>query len=412
MKKYTISTSEYVTKGNILMTWELFNSGIDSILPKEAVMAIKQAKKPLSIKFGADPSAPDLHLGHMVVLNKLRVLQDMGHRVQFLIGDFTAMIGDPTGKSETRKTLTNDEVAQNAQTYQDQVFKILDPSKTMVVYNSEWLSKLTSVEMIQLMAHYTVARMLERDDFSNRFKSQQSISVHEFLYPLLQGYDSVVLKSDVEIGGTDQTFNLLMGRHLQKEYGCPGQQAIVTVPILEGLDGVKKMSKSLNNHIALLDSPKDILGKTMSIPDTQIGRYFLLLTDVDRQEIANMEASIASQSVNPRDLKLRLAKQLVTTLHTIDEANRAAEEFAAVFSKGHIPEDIPNLVIKPGEILGEVLVQSGEIPSKKEFRRMIEQGAISLDGEKISDVVFVCKEVKGQVLKMGKRRFYKWVTDD
>jgi len=348
----------------------------------------------------------------MVVLNKLRLLQDMGHHVQFLIGDFTAMIGDPTGKSETRKILTKEAVAANAQTYQDQVFKILDKRKTTVVYNSEWLGMLSAAEMIQLSAQCTVARMLERDDFSKRFKSQQSISVHEFLYPLLQGYDSVVLKSDVEIGGTDQTFNLLMGRHLQKEYGCLVQQAIVTVPILEGLDGVKKMSKSLNNHIALLDTPKDILGKTMSIPDTLISRYFLLLTDVPRSEIDAMDVAIETHSINPRDLKITLAKTLVTKLHNKEEAEKAAAEFAAVFSKGQVPDEMPDLMIKESSVLGEVLLQAGEVPSKKEFRRMIDQGAISINGEKITDVFYNYDKADGDVLKMGKRRFYKLVTHD
>jgi len=394
------------------MSWALFKSGIDSILPVEAEAKLQHATTPLTIKFGADPSAPDLHLGHMVVLNKLRLLQDMGHHVQFLIGDFTAMIGDPTGKSETRKILTKEAVAANAQTYQDQVFKILDKRKTTVVYNSEWLGMLSAAEMIQLSAQYTVARMLERDDFSKRFKSQQSISVHEFLYPLLQGYDSVVLKSDVEIGGTDQTFNLLMGRHLQKEYGCLVQQAIVTVPILEGLDGVKKMSKSLNNHIALLDTPKDILGKTMSIPDTLISRYFLLLTDVPRSEIDAMDVAIETHSINPRDLKITLAKTLVTKLHNKEEAEKAAAEFAAVFSKGQVPDEMPDLMIKESSVLGEVLLQAGEVPSKKEFRRMIDQGAISINGEKITDVFYNYDKADGDVLKMGKRRFYKLVTHD
>ena len=320
--------------------FERFMSGVDTIIPETETLAALQSQS-LRIKFGADPSAPDLHLGHAVILTKLRLLQDMGHTVIFLIGDFTAMIGDPTGKSQTRKPLTKEQVVENAESYKAQVFKFLDPDKTEVVYNSEWLSKLSAVDVVKLSSSYTVARMLERDDFSKRYASGTPISVHEFLYPLFQGYDSVALKSDVEVGGTDQTFNLLMGRHLQQQENMSAQ-SIVTFPILEGLDGVQKMSKSLGNHIAVLDEPNNMFGKVMSIPDTLITRYFQLLSLVSPSELAQIESDLAS-GVNPRDVKRDLGKRIVAKLHSDDAAEQAIQHFDTVLPNVTIPDDIPVL---------------------------------------------------------------------
>jgi tyrosyl-tRNA synthetase len=385
--------------------FDTFKQGIEEIIPESAVDLIKSAKKPLSIKFGADPSAPDLHVGHVVVLNKLRLLQEMGHQVIFIIGDFTAMIGDPTGKSKTRPALTKEQVAENAKSYQDQVFKVLDPKKTKVVFNSEWLDKLSAADMIGLAAKYNVARMLERDDFNKRYKGNQSISIHEFLYPLLQGYDSVVLENDIEIGGTDQKFNLLVGRHLQKEFGKK-EQGIITVPILEGLDGVQKMSKSLNNHIGINDSPKDIYGKSMSIPDELIIRYFKLATRLDAATISNFEKAL-KEGENPRNIKDTLAQTLVEMFYNKEASIAESEAFKNVFSKGEDPEDMPEINAAPDSLLVDAVLSVGGAPSKKEFRRLVEQGAVSLDGEKIADPFFKIPPPNNQVLKIGKRKFYK-----
>lgn len=390
--------------------FDAFKRGLEGIIPDDALDKIQKASQPLKIKFGADPSAPDLHLGHCVVLRKLRLLQDMGHRVQFVVGDFTAMIGDPTGKSETRKPLDEATVAANAKTYQEQIFKVLDKSKTDVVFNSDWLSELSGKEMIQLSARYTVARMLERDDFTKRFKSNQSISIHEFLYPLLQGYDSVVLESDVELGGTDQTFNLLMGRHLQREYGVGKEQAIITVPILEGVDGVQKMSKSLNNHIGILDSPKDIYGKTMSIPDSMIIRYYSLLTDKSDDDLKDLETSILSGDVNPRNAKSDLAKDLVCMFYSSEDAIGAEEEFKRIFAQGQVPDDMPEVVLSDETHLLSLIVDQGLIASKKEGQRLIQQGAVSLDNEKVPDFKFSFTPSGEHVIKVGKRKFLKVVA--
>jgi tyrosyl-tRNA synthetase len=386
--------------------WNIFEQGVDSIIPETEIDKLKNGG--LTIKFGADPSAPDLHLGHMVVLNKLRLLQNLGHHVQFLIGDFTAMIGDPTGKSETRKPITKEQVLENAKSYQDQVFKILDPKKTTIVFNSTWLETLSSSELISLSARYTVARMLERDDFTKRFKSNQSISIHEFLYPLLQGYDSVELKSDVEIGGTDQTFNLLMGRHLQKEYGQENQQIIITVPILEGLDGVQKMSKSLNNHIGIMDESVDMFGKIMSLPDTLIFRYFMLLTDKTPDEIEQMKKSI-EEGKNPRDCKIELAKVIITQLHSADAAEKAEEQFKKVFSKKQLPDEMPEISVEKDTAIHVLsfIAEQKLIPSKKEITRLINQGAITIDGERVPDLKFEFTPDTEHVLKIGKRKFYR-----
>ena len=391
--------------------FDTFMAGIEEIIPETSIDTIRESKQSLTVKWGADPSAPDLHLGHMVVLNKLRLLQEMGHQIIFLIGNFTAMIGDPTGKSQTRKPLSEEDVARNAQTYQDQVFRILDREKTIVRFNGEWLNQMTAQQIVKLAAQYNVARMLERDDFNKRYTNNQSISVHEFLYPLFQGYDSVALDCDVEFGGTDQKFNLLVGRHLQKEYR-QRQQTIITTPILEGLDGVQKMSKSLNNHIGILDEPNEMFGKLMSIPDELITRYFTLLTDVPATQIKQLEDEMASGSLNPKIVKEKLGLTMVTRLHSEEAAQAAQAHFHQVFAKKEVPDEMPDLVISDLESpLGTILIDQKILPSKKEFTRLVQQGAITLDGEAISDIFFKITEAQnGSVLKIGKRRFYKIVA--
>jgi len=387
---------------------EALRRSVVEVIPEPSFDHIVCAEKSLKIKFGADPSAPDLHLGHAVVLKVLRRLQDLGHTVQFLIGDYTAMIGDPTGKSETRPILTVDQVAKNAITYQSQVMKILRQDRTDVVFNSHWLDTMTSRDMIQLAAKYTVARMMERDDFQKRFSSNVAISIHEFLYPLLQGHDSVVLRSDVEIGGTDQKFNLLMGRHLQRESGV-AQQSVMMVPILEGLDGVNKMSKSLGNHIAILDSPDTMYGKLLSIPDELITRYYTLLTDVADAEIKVIDEQIRSGAINPKTLKEAMAVRIVTDFHSEEAALGARDEFNRIFSRGEVPTEMPALQIKSGQRLADVLMAEGAVPSKKEFVRLVQQGAVSIDGTVLGDAFAVVPGTDGAVIRVGKRRFYKTV---
>ena len=388
-----------------------FMAGLEEAIPEVMVKDLLQSKKNLRIKFGADPSAPDLHLGHMVILNKLRLLQDMGHTVLFLIGDFTAMIGDPTGKSETRKPLNKEQIQENALTYQKQVFKILEPNKTEIVYNSTWLESLSSTDMLKLMAHHTVARMLERDDFEKRFKSGSAIGLHEFLYPLLQGYDSVVLENDLEIGGTDQKFNLLMGRHLQKEYGKK-QQAIVTLPILEGINGVQKMSKSLGNHIGIMEDEHQIYGKLMSIPDSLIYSYYKLLANLDVDELTAIQQELDLPETNPKFLKEKLAVLLVTKLHSEAAAKAAQERFKTVFSKKLIPDDMPEISVPSDASIRLDMVISEHVPalSKNEIRRLMGQGGVFLDEEKITDIFFSFSPRDGQVLKVGKRLFFKIIT--
>ena len=376
-------------------------------IPATAVDEILNSSKPLLIKFGADPSAADLHLGHAVVLNLLRRFQDAGHRVQFLIGDFTAMIGDPTGKSETRPILTREQILQNAATYQRQVFKILNPERTDVVFNSTWLDVLPSRELVQLSAKYTVARMLERDDFDKRFKGNVPISLHEFLYPLLQGYDSVVLNSDVEVGGTDQKFNLLMGRHLQKEWDASPQRVIMT-PILEGLDGVQKMSKSLGNHVGLLDSASDMFGKIMSMPDSLIPRYYTFLTDASDDFITSLTRDLVAGVTHPKTAKEDLAERIVSRFHSSEAGAAARLEFNRVFSGGELPDEMPDLVIPgPENRLADLLVSAGAVVSKKEYSRLVNQGAISVDNVIISDPFYGLPFQSGMVIRVGKRRFYK-----
>jgi tyrosyl-tRNA synthetase len=368
---------------------------------------------PLRIKLGLDPTAPDLHLGHTVVIHKLREFQALGHQVIFLIGDFTGMIGDPTGRSEMRKPLTTEQIQANAETYKRQIFKILDPDKTLVDYNSRWGRTLGSEGIIRLAASYTVARMLERDDFHKRFTEGRPISIHEFLYPLLQGYDSVALQADVELGGTDQKFNLLVGRELMRDRGME-PQVIMTLPILEGLDGVQKMSKSLGNYIGIDEPPETIFGKAMSIPDSLIVRYLELATSVPADEIGHIRRGLAEQAINPRDAKIRLAGALVAQYHTPGEADEAAHRFARTFGAGVFPEDAPTVclpadAVEPGGVVWIVrlLTAAGAAPSNSEARRLIQQGGVEVDGEAVQDVngrVVLDSERRIQV---GKRRFFK-----
>ncbi len=390
-----------------MFSLETIKHTVSECIPTDSIAQLYTGSKPLTIKFGADPSAADLHLGHAVILNQLRRLQELGHNVVFLIGDFTAMIGDPTGKSKTRPPLTQEQVLKNASTYQDQVFKILDKTKTNVVFNSKWLDPLSAQDIIKLTAKYNVARMLERDDFNKRYKENQSISIHEFLYPLLQGYDSVHLENDIEVGGTDQKFNLLVGRHLQREYGKK-EQAILTFPLLEGLDGTQKMSKSLNNHISLTDTPQDMFGKIMSIPDQLIIRYFTLTTHYDSQQIKALEEQLKAGK-NPRDLKDLLGQTIVEQYYSEKDAKSASLSFKQVFTQKEVPNNIAEIKIIQEALLGDVIIKAGGVGSKKEFRRMIDQGAVSIDGRRITDPFYKVQLQMNAVVKVGKRRFFKLI---
>jgi len=391
---------------------ELIRRGaVDIIDEKELKDKLSKAIKenrPLRVKAGFDPTAPDLHLGHTVLIQKLKHFQDLGHEVLFLIGDFTGMIGDPTGKSETRKPLTPEQVQENARTYKEQIFKILDPSKTKIVFNSKWLNSLTPIDIIRLCAKYTVARMLERDDFKKRFSSRRPIAIHEFLYPLLQGYDSVALEADVELGGTDQTFNLLVGRELQRDYGQE-PQIIITMPLLEGLDGVQKMSKSLGNYVGITEAPKEMFGKLMSISDELMFRYMELLSSLDLDEIKKLKLEIDQGKLHPKKVKEDFATEIVARFHGQQAAKEAKESFRAQFSQGKIPEDIPVYKLQAGNkkvFLPKLLKDSGILSSTSEARRLIKQGAVSIDGEKIhqEEISFGNDEA---VLKIGKRRFLR-----
>ncbi len=366
--------------------------------------------RPLRVKAGFDPTAPDLHLGHTVLLQKLKHFQELGHEVCFLIGDFTGMIGDPTGKSETRKPLTREDVARNAETYKEQVFKILDPAKTRIMFNSAWLDKLSSQDFIRLASQLTVARMLEREDFSSRFKSGRPISIHEFLYPLIQGYDSVAMQADVEIGGTDQLFNLLMGRDLQRAWGQE-PQVVLTLPLLEGLDGVNKMSKSLGNYIGITEPPDEIYGKTLSISDELMFRYYELLSDLSSEEIARLREDMAAGRLHPKKIKQRLARELVARFHGEEAAVQAEANFERVFRDHQLPDDIPEKRISvEGQAiwLPKLLAAAGLVKGTGEGRRMIQQGAVSIDGERITDVEHEVPAGRGELLlKVGKRRFCK-----
>jgi len=387
---------------------EIIQRGADEILVEKELVAKLKEGRPLRIKAGFDPTAPDLHLGHTVLINKLRQFQDLGHEVLFLIGDFTGMIGDPTGKSTTRPPLTQEDVELNAKSYQQQIFKILDEDKTHVMFNSHWMGYMTSVDMIKLAASSTVARMLERDDFSKRYKGGQSIAIHEFLYPLIQGYDSVAMKADVELGGTDQKFNLLMGRQLQEQHGQK-PQCVLTMPILEGLDGVQKMSKSLNNYIGIADEPKDMFGKIMSISDDLMWRYFELLSFRPMSEIETFRQEMEAGK-NPRDIKFLLAEEIIARFHSEADATAAREGFIAQFAKNRIPDDIPELSFDApddGYPIANLLKDAGLCGSTSDAMRMIQQGAAKIDGEKIADKsVRVMKGTEG-VFQVGKRKFAK-----
>jgi tyrosyl-tRNA synthetase len=381
--------------------------GCDEVLPKPEFEKKILKGIPLKIKAGFDPTAPDLHLGHTVLLNKLRQFQLHGHEVIFLIGDFTAMIGDPTGKNITRMPLSKELVLENAKTYQEQVFKILDPDKTRVAYNSEWLGQFSAVDLIHLAATHTVARMLERDDFNKRYASHQPIAIHEFLYPLLQGYDSVALKADVELGGTDQKFNLLMGRELQKHYGLEPQVVMMT-PLIEGLDGIKKMSKSLGNYIGINEPPESIFGKIMSLSDQLMWRYIDLLSFKTGMEVQQLKNEVANGK-NPRDVKINFAEELVSRFHNQQMAEYAHKDFIARFQKGILPENIEEhcLMCEQDLLVSQLLKQIGLTASTSESIRMVKQGAVKIDGEKISDPSTIVSRDKPMVIQVGKRRVAK-----
>jgi tyrosyl-tRNA synthetase len=380
--------------------------GSDEILIEEELIERLKTGKPLKIKAGFDPTAPDLHLGHTVLINKLRTFQQLGHEVTFLIGDFTGLIGDPTGKNVTRKPLTKEQVLENAKTYQEQVFKILDPVKTIIRFNSEWFDELGAAGMIKLAASQTVARMLERDDFKKRYANGQPIAIHEFLYPLVQGWDSVALESDVELGGTDQRFNLLMGRELQKDQGQK-PQTVIMVPLLEGLDGVQKMSKSLNNYIGITDSPTEMFGKVMSISDELMWRYYDLLSFKPIVEIEQLKID-TQNGKNPRDIKIALAQELIARFHSEADAEVALQDFIQRFQKNAIPDEMPEVDITmeaEGIAIGNLLKQADLVASTSDAIRMIKQGAVKIDGEKVSDTRLVLQEKGENVYQVGKRKF-------
>ena len=383
----------------------LKENAVDLVTEGELLERLKEGR-PLRVKLGVDPSRPDLHLGHMVVLRKLRQFQDLGHHVILIIGDFTGMIGDPSGRNETRPMLSEEEIKENAKTYAEQAFKVLDPEKTELRYNSEWLGKMTFADVIKLAAKYTVARMLERDDFSKRFKEGIPISISEFLYPLAQAMDSVAINADVELGGTDQLFNLLVGRKIMEEHGLK-PQIVMTMPLIEGTDGKQKMSKSYGNYIAFNDSPKDMFGKLMSIPDDLIIKYMRLLTDIPREKIDEYERAMREKRINPRDVKMELAHWITAFFHGKEVADKEKEEFIRVFSKKELPDEMPEISFEKGEKLVDLLVRIGAAPSKSEAKRLIKQGAVKLEGEKITDINALVE--KPGVLKVGKRKFYKLV---
>jgi len=384
--------------------------GTAEIIDEKDLKELLAKGKPLRIKAGFDPTAPDLHLGHTVLLYKMKQFQDLGHEVIFLIGDFTGMIGDPTGRSETRKNLTPDEVKENAKTYLEQVYKILDSEKTIISYNSEWMGKFTSANMIELAAQYTVARMLERDDFQKRLSKNLPVSIHELMYPLIQGYDSVALKSDVELGGTDQKFNLLVGRDLQRAYGQK-PQIVLTMPLLEGTDGVQKMSKSLGNSIGVFDPPNEMFGKIMSISDDLMWRYYELLSQVSMDELSWLKEQAQSGTLNPKNAKMNLAKEIVTRYHSSDLAESAIIEFENVFKKKNIPEDIPIIIgwgSEPYNICN-ILKDNKLTDSTSAARRLIQQGSVTVNGEKVEDVNAELSGDQEYLIKVGKKRFLKIV---
>lgn len=387
--------------------------GCDELIVEQEMIEKLAAGKKLRIKAGFDPTAPDLHLGHTVLLNKMRQLQDLGHHAIFLIGDFTGMIGDPTGKNATRPPLTREQVADNAKSYTEQVFKILDPDRTEIAFNSTWMDQLGSAGMIKLAATHTVARMLERDDFSKRYKNNQPIAIHEFLYPLVQGYDSVALHADLELGGTDQKFNLLMGRELQKHYGQT-PQCILTMPLLEGLDGINKMSKSLGNYIGITDPPAEIFGKIMSVSDELMWRYIELLSSASLTRIAEWKAQVA-KGANPRDIKVRFAQEIVTRFHDAVAATAALNDFESRFRQGGIPDDLPLTILTTangGLPIAQLLKLAGLCGSTSEALRMIDQGGVKIDGDKVVDKGLLVRTGKEIVVQVGKRKYARVVIDD
>jgi len=397
---------------------KIIKRGTEEIISEEELIKkiekSRKEKTPLRVKQGFDPNAPDIHLGHTVGLRKMRQFQDLGHDIYFLIGDFTGMIGDPSGKSVTRKQLTEEEVKRNAETYKKQVFKILNPERTKVVFNSHWLKKLSFSEVLKVCSKYTVARMLERDDFSNRYKGGKPIGIHEFMYPLMQGYDSVAMQADIELGGTDQKFNLLVGRDIQREYNQE-PQVIITLPLLEGTDGLEKMSKSLNNYIGIDESPQEIYGKAMSVPDNLMIRYFELVTDVSLDEINRIKIGLGSNNLHPRDVKKRLAREITKLYHGQRAATIAEEEFEKVFKNKLYPEEMKELILrkdnlKEGNIwLIKLIALSGVVSSNSEARRLVEQGGVRINGEKVNDSNLDLTVEEGMILKIGKLNFIRLI---
>lgn len=385
--------------------------GTVEILPEQDLEQRLQGSKKLRVKLGMDPTAPDLHLGHTVTLNKLRQFQELGHEAMFLIGDFTAMIGDPSGKNATRPPLSREQVMENAKTYERQIYKVLDPQQTTLMFNSSWMGEKSAADMIRLASSTTVARMLERDDFQKRYEAQQPIAIHEFLYPILQGYDSVAMKADIELGGSDQKFNLLMGRELQKQHQM-AQQVIMTMPLLEGTDGVNKMSKSLNNYIGIDEPANEMFGKIMSISDDLMWRYYELLSFKPTTEITSYKEAVQAGQ-NPRDTKILLAKEISARFHDAESAEKAHEDFNARFQRHEIPEDLPEKSISSTEelLIGHLLKQAGLVSSTGEAMRMIDQGAVKIDGEKITDKQLTVQKGKAHVYQVGKRRFAKVIVE-
>jgi tyrosyl-tRNA synthetase len=396
---------------NITEKLEQIKLGCSEILLEDELRIKLATDKPLRIKVGFDPTAPDLHLGHTVLLNKLRTFQKLGHKILFLIGDFTGMIGDPTGKNVTRQPLSPEQVIENARSYQEQIYKILDPDTTQICFNSEWMNKMSASDLIQLAAKHTVARMLERDDFHKRYTSGQPIAIHEFLYPLIQGYDSVMLKADVELGGTDQKFNLLVGRELQKSEGQT-PQVVLMMPILEGLDGVQKMSKSLNNYIGIDEPANEMFGKLMSISDTLMWRYIDLLSFKTPAEIKNWKLSVDG-GANPRDIKVEFAQEIVERFHSRAAAKDAYEQFVARFKKGQMPSDMPEITLVAQQIpIANLLKDAGLTPSTSDAMRMIKQGAVRIDGERVSDRSLKISSNSKHVYQVGKRRFARVLVSE
>jgi tyrosyl-tRNA synthetase len=412
-----LSYARFITHGECMTSvnesMDLIARGADEILVKEELKKKLESGKPLRIKAGFDPTAPDLHIGHTVLINKLHQFQELGHEVLFLIGDFTGMIGDPTGKSATRPPLTRDEVIENARTYEQQIFKILDPEKTLVMFNSSWMNEMDVSGLIQLAAKHTVARMLERDDFNKRYSNGQSISIHEFLYPLIQGYDSVAMKADVELGGTDQKFNLLVGRQLQESYGQK-PQVVLTMPILEGLDGVQKMSKSLGNYIGINESANEMFGKIMSVSDDLMWRYFELLSFRPISEINTFRQEV-EQGANPRDIKFKLAEEIITRFHDAKAAESAQADFINRFSNNAIPDDMPEVEISVGSEglpLANVLKAAVLVGSTSDAYRMVKQGAVKIDGERVEDGKQILNSGFSAVMQVGKRKFARVILID